>query len=164
MLLEWRANRCLLLYLTVTNRSAQIRACDFVATKSHSQFELALNRMRESLELFGHCQPTAFYTDMPTDRGFLEKYFPSLRENVFPVENMVILRSLSYLPHLNSTFFQKNTAQSINDAVRSILDDVPQDSGTIVVGFDFNFQGKYASVQLAYQNRVYHLQVYTFSA
>jgi len=150
--------------LTVTNRPAQIRACDFVATKSHSQFELALNRMRESLELFGHCQPSAFYTDMPTDRGFLEKCFPSLQENVFPVEKYGQLEAFELPSSTQLNILPKNTAQSINDAVRSILDDVPQDSGTIVVGFGSDLQGKCATVQLAYQNRVYHLQACTFSA
>ena len=149
--------------LTVTNRTAQIRACDFVATKSHSQFELALNCMRESLELFSHCQPSAFYTDMPTDRGFLEKCFPSLQENVFPIEKYGNLEVFEPPSSTQLNILPKNTAQSINDAVRSILDDVPQDAGTIVVGFDSEVQGKYATVQLAYQNRVYHLQVCPFS-
>ncbi|EDR10701.1 uncharacterized protein LACBIDRAFT_324541 [Laccaria bicolor S238N-H82] len=102
--------------LTVTNHTAQIRACDFVATKSHSQFELALNRMRESLELFGHCQPSAFYTDMPTDRGFLEKCFPSLQENVFPVEKYGDLDVFELPSSTQLSILPKNTAQSINDA------------------------------------------------
>ncbi|KAJ7863662.1 hypothetical protein B0H13DRAFT_2354087 [Mycena leptocephala] len=45
--------------LTITNEKGEIRVCNLVATKSHSQFELALNRMRESLILYGHDQPTS---------------------------------------------------------------------------------------------------------
>lgn len=120
--------------------------------------------MRESLELFGHCQPSVFYTDMPTDRGFLEKCFPSLQESVFPVQKYGNLEVFELPSSTQLNILPKNTAQSINDAVRSILDDVPQDAGTIVVGFDSDLQEKCATVQLAYQNRVYHLQVCTFSA
>lgn len=120
--------------------------------------------MRESLELFGHCQPSVFYTDMPTDRGFLEKCFPSLQESVFPVQKYGNLEVFELPSSTQLNILPKNTAQSINDAVRSILDDVPQDAGSIVVGFDSDLQEKCATVQLAYQNRVYHLQVCTFSA
>jgi hypothetical protein len=57
--------------LTVTNEKGEIRVCNLVATKSYSQFELALNRMRESLERYGHDQPAIFYPDNMSDKGFL---------------------------------------------------------------------------------------------
>ncbi|EKM78169.1 hypothetical protein AGABI1DRAFT_101427 [Agaricus bisporus var. burnettii JB137-S8] len=72
--------------LTVTNEKGEIRVCNFVATKSHSQYETALNRMRESLDKYGHNQPILFYTDNMADKQFLEKSFPSLRKDVIPVE------------------------------------------------------------------------------
>jgi len=50
---------------------------------------------------------------MPTDRGFLEKCFPSLQENVFPVEKYGNLEvfELSSSPQFN--ILPKNTAQSM---------------------------------------------------
>jgi len=72
--------------LTVTNQKGEIRSSNLVATKAHSQFCLALNRMRESLQLYGHRQPELFYTDNMADKGFLESSFPSLLENVVPVQ------------------------------------------------------------------------------
>ncbi|EKM79052.1 hypothetical protein AGABI1DRAFT_73818 [Agaricus bisporus var. burnettii JB137-S8] len=57
--------------LTVTNSLSEIRICNFVATKSHSQFVDTLTRMRESLTLYGHNQPTIFYTDNMNDKQLL---------------------------------------------------------------------------------------------
>jgi hypothetical protein len=65
--------------LTVTNEKGEIRICNLVATKSHSQFELALQEMRKSLELYGHDQPSVFYTDNMVDKEFFKKCFPSLQ-------------------------------------------------------------------------------------
>ncbi|KIM48835.1 hypothetical protein M413DRAFT_59520 [Hebeloma cylindrosporum] len=155
--------------LTVTNEKNQIRVCCFVATKSHSQYELALNRMRESLSLYGHSQPSLFYTDNMLDKKFLEDCFPSLRENVIPVEKYGHLEELKVPPEIS--IFIKNTRDTINDAMRTILDDVPQDDGVIVIGLGsewnvkVNSQGKVlrkgrtAVVQIAYENRIYILQV-----
>src|SRR5688572_3379301 len=72
--------------LTVTNQKGEIRICNLVATKSHSQFETALTQMRQSLQLYGHEQPSIFYTDTMSDKAFLEASFPSLRADVVPVE------------------------------------------------------------------------------
>src|SRR6266516_5264262 len=72
--------------LTVTNEKGEIRVCALVATKSHSQFEIALKSMQESLHLYGHSQPAIFYPDNMADKQFLEASFPSLREDIIPVE------------------------------------------------------------------------------
>ncbi|EKM74042.1 hypothetical protein AGABI1DRAFT_16655, partial [Agaricus bisporus var. burnettii JB137-S8] len=72
--------------LTVTNDLGQIRTCNLVATKSHSQFESALFQMRRSLDTYGHDQPQIFYTDNISDRLFLENSFPSLRNNVVAID------------------------------------------------------------------------------
>lgn len=64
--------------LTVTNEMGEIRVCNLVATKAHSQFELALEYMRGSLERYGHDLPEVFYMDNMLDKEFLEKCFPSL--------------------------------------------------------------------------------------
>ena len=59
----------------------------------------------------------------------------------------------------------------MNDAVRTILEDVPENEGCVVVGFDSEWnvelasngrvqqQGKMAIIQIAYESRVYILQV-----
>ncbi|KAJ7214564.1 hypothetical protein GGX14DRAFT_316827, partial [Mycena pura] len=80
--------------LTITNEKGEIRVCNLVATKSHSQFELSLDRMRESLERYGHDQPEIFYTDNMADKDFLERCFPSLRESVISVEKYAHLPPL----------------------------------------------------------------------
>ncbi|KAJ7817148.1 hypothetical protein B0H13DRAFT_2379853 [Mycena leptocephala] len=112
--------------LTVTNEKGEIRVCNLVATKSHSQFELALTRMRESLEQYGHDQPAIFYTDNMGDKEFLERCFPSLREAVISVEKY------SHLPALEipTSFDPPRTidcTDMIDDAMRSILQDVSDD-------------------------------------
>jgi hypothetical protein len=86
--------------LTVTNEKGEIQVCDLVATKAHSQFELALKRMQESLDLYGHSQPTLFYTDNMADKAFLEASFPSLRQNVVPVEKYSHLEPIA-IPNIH---------------------------------------------------------------
>lgn len=50
--------------------------------------------MRDSLSLYGHRQPTVFYTDNMADKQFLESCFPSLRDGVVDVDKY------SHLPPL----------------------------------------------------------------
>ena len=155
--------------ITVTNERNEIRVCNFVATKSHSQFEMALKDVNNSLKLYGHPQPSLFYTDNMSDKKFLEDCFPSLRHSVTPVEKHGHLEEFiipSYIPIL-----VKSNTNAINDAMRTILDDIPQDQGSIVVGFDSEWnvdvsaqgrvtrRGRTAIIQIAYGNRVYILQV-----
>lgn len=73
--------------LTVTNELGEARVLAFVATKSHAQLESALAKMRESLTMYGHSPPQVFYTDnVAADKNFLETIYPSLTNNVIPVE------------------------------------------------------------------------------
>jgi len=65
----------------------------------------------------------------------------------------------------------KNTSEAINDAMRTVLDDIPEDEGLIVVGFDSEWnvevspqgkvthRGRTAIIQIAYKGRIYILQV-----
>ena len=64
--------------LTTTNENSEIRCCNLVATKAHSQYELTLICVRNSLDLYSLSQPLLAYTDNMSDKGFLEKSFPSL--------------------------------------------------------------------------------------
>ncbi|KAJ7865844.1 hypothetical protein B0H13DRAFT_1636894 [Mycena leptocephala] len=80
--------------LTVTNENGEIRVCNLVSTKSHSQFELALHRMRHSL--YEHGQPAVFYTDNMSDKDFLEYVFDSLCDAVVTVEKHGHLDALKF--------------------------------------------------------------------
>ncbi|KAJ7870055.1 hypothetical protein B0H14DRAFT_2279771, partial [Mycena olivaceomarginata] len=155
--------------LTVTNEKAEIRVCVFVATKSHSQYEEALHRLADDLPIYGHESPEVFYTDNMSDKPMLEKIFPSLRTGVVPVEKH------SHLPMFVSPSFvrrpdQLDTQISINNVMRSICDEVP-DNGHIVIGFDSEWtvdvaphgrlpgMGPPAIAQAAYKDRVYVLRI-----
>ena len=155
--------------LTLTNERNEARVCNFVATKSHSQYELALKNVRNSLTLYGHPQPSIIYTDNISDKKFLEDCFPSLRQGVTPVEKYGHLEEL-VVPS-STPILVKNNPNAINDAMRTILDDIPQDQGSIVIGFDSEWNvdvsaqgritrcGRTAIIQIAYENRIYILQV-----
>jgi len=108
----------------VTNEKGEIRCCNLVATKSHAQYESALQELRKSLELYGLQAPSLFYTDnVIADKGFLEGIYPSLREDVVPIEKYSNLEPLVVPPNIQ--VFLKNTRPSINDALSTILDDLP---------------------------------------
>uniref|UniRef100_A0A8H8CGB6 3'-5' exonuclease n=1 Tax=Psilocybe cubensis TaxID=181762 RepID=A0A8H8CGB6_PSICU len=155
--------------LTVTNEKGEIRTCNLVATKAQSQSELPLKAMAKSLDLYGHSQPQLFFTDNITDKAFLERCFPSLRAGVVPVEKYADLEPFELPPQVK--LLPKDSPHSINDAARSILDDVPQDQGYIAVGFDSEWnvelssrghvthRGKTAIIQIAYQDCIYVLQI-----
>ncbi|PPQ80024.1 hypothetical protein CVT24_003845, partial [Panaeolus cyanescens] len=159
--------------LTITNQLGEIRNINLVATKAQSQYELALHEMSKSLTMYGHSQPKLFYTDNMSDKGFLEKSFPSLKEDVIPVEKYGDLEVFS-IPD-NVTILVKNTSQAIDLAIGTINSDVPveaSDSG-LVVGFDAEWnatvsdtglftRGGVAVIQIAYQHRVYVLQISSF--
>lgn len=137
--------------------------------KSHLQFEDALARMWASLNWYGHCQPLLFYTDNMSNKLLLEKSPPLLRHNVKPMEKYASLEQLELPDDVH--VFTKDTVHSINDAISTILDDVPANSGEIVVGFDAEWNieltpqgfvhntGNTAILQVAYQKCVYILQV-----
>ncbi|KAF8870351.1 hypothetical protein CPB84DRAFT_1754505 [Gymnopilus junonius] len=115
--------------LTVTNEKGEIRSCNLVATKSHKQFELALHAILKSLHLYGHLPPGLAFTD--NIQG--DRQF---LEESFP---------------------------SLREGV------VPVEK--IVIGFDSEWnveisgnghifhRGKTAIIQIAYDNRVYILQI-----
>ncbi|KAE9391009.1 ribonuclease H-like protein [Gymnopus androsaceus JB14] len=157
--------------LTVTNEKGEIRICNLVATKSHSQFELALQRMRDSLQLYGHDQPSLFYTDNMSDKAFLEHSFPSLTADVVPVEKYAHLDLLKIHDTVNISV--RNSIETIDTAMRTILSFLPDDDSmeTIIVGFDAEWnveisergyitgRGQTAIIQIAHQQNVYILQI-----
>ncbi|KAG6875210.1 hypothetical protein C0992_004756, partial [Termitomyces sp. T32_za158] len=156
---------------TVTNEKGEIRICNLVATKSHSQFALALERMRESLNLYGHDQPELFYTDNMMDKEFLERVFPSLQQNVVPIEKYSHLEELT-IPN-DITISIKQSATTINDAMRTILEALPDDNSgcSLVIGLDTEWnvevsqhgyvmeQGQTAVLQIAHESNIFILQI-----
>jgi hypothetical protein len=156
--------------LTVTNEKGEIRLCALVATKSHSQFEKALEEMLASLKLYGHNMPKLFYTDNMADKQFLEKVFTSLQQDVVPVEKYAHLEPM-VLPK-NIFVMVKNTSTAIDNAIRTILDSLsPDGTGFTAIGFDSEWnietsadgrvvgRGQTAIVQIAHGNCVFILQV-----
>jgi len=126
--------------------------------------------MRESLELYGHRQPELFYTDNMADKSFLESSFDSLRENVVPVEKYGNLEP--FILPADVQIFVRTGDTAINAALSTIIDQVPMDDdgSELVVGFDSEWnitisdtgqheRGEIAIVQIAYEKRVYILQV-----
>ncbi|KAF9521942.1 hypothetical protein CPB83DRAFT_920447 [Crepidotus variabilis] len=157
--------------LTVTNEFGEIRSCNLAATKAQTQFELALTRMRESLEFYGHNQPEFFYTDGMADKSFLESSFPSLRRGITPIEKYGHLKPF-VLPS-DVQILVRNKISSINTALSTIIAKIPiQDEPNLVIGYDFEWniaisengkheRGEIAVVQITYEKRVYILQVNT---
>ena len=123
--------------LTVTNEFGEVRILAFVATKSHAQFESALAKMKGSLILYGHKRQRIFYTDNPAaDKQFLEKMFPSLLEDVVPVEKHSGLKAVALPQDINLSV--QSSASGIDSALARITDDldVEDETNHIVVGFD----------------------------
>ena len=154
--------------ITVTNDKGEIRVCNFVATKSHSQFTDALKQMRQSLNLYGHQQPEIFYTDNMADKAMLEECFPSLLRNVTPIEkhsNLPILSVPANIIHVLST------TEEIDNALHAVMDHLAPSDGYLAVGFDTEWnvdvlddgrvrgKGPTAVVQIALKDKVYILQV-----
>lgn len=91
--------------------------------------------MSKSLVMYGHDQPCLFYTDNVTDRAFLKKCFPSLREGVIPVEKHGHLPPFAIPDSVN--IIPLSSKAAIDDAMRSIVASVPRDSpARLVVGLD----------------------------
>ena len=91
--------------------------------KAHSQYELALIHVRNSLELYGLSQPLLAYTDNMSDKGFLKKSFLSLQIGVIPVKKYGDLEEYCLPPSFEIAV--KSEPSSINAAMETILDDVP---------------------------------------
>jgi hypothetical protein len=51
--------------LTLTNEYGEARVLAFVATSAHTEFESALQKVKQNLDLYGLSQPEAIFTDNP---------------------------------------------------------------------------------------------------
>lgn len=133
---------------------------DLVATKAHSQFELGLSRMRDSLNLYGHGQPRLFYTDNTSDKPFLETVFSSLCEGIDAVNRHRGLRIFEMPPGV--LVVERKTEAHIRDAITAIsvaLGEHPD--AEVAVGLDTEWNvalrrgqvaGRTAILQIAYGN------------
>ena len=127
--------------------------------------------MRESLYLYGHDQPSVFYTDNMADKDFLETCFPSLWENIVPVEKYSDLEPL-IIPSDVQISILKSTDE-INAAMQSILQLLPDNDtkGVVVAALDSEWnvevsehgfvtgQGQTAVLQVAVGKHIYIIQV-----
>lgn len=121
--------------LTMTNEFGEIRICDLVPTKAHSQFDLALKRMSDSIRTYGMEPPKVIFTDNMADKRMLEEHFPSLKTGVHPVlDNDLPFLTLpdNVEVRVCQTWFQ------VNAAILGLVDLIPE-AGTgkkMVVGLD----------------------------
>ncbi|KAJ3777917.1 hypothetical protein FB446DRAFT_699599 [Lentinula raphanica] len=132
--------------LTMTNEKGEIRLCNLVASKSHSQFEIALRKLSASLAMYGHLQPSICYTDNMADQPFMEQVLPSLREGVNPVEYHSNLEPLT-IPSDVSIIYPIQTSSQVDNAMRSILQLLPDhdDGGGVVIGLDAEYNVEVSS-------------------
>ncbi|KAJ3571468.1 hypothetical protein NP233_g3731 [Leucocoprinus birnbaumii] len=159
--------------LTVTNQLAQICHCSLVAMKAQSQYNTGLIAMREALHQYGHSQPKLFFTDNMSDKQFLEKCFLSLKEGVVGLQDPKYADLPLFELNDEASILAKNSSKAVNDALSTILTDVPVNEGTITIGFDSkwnveslpqgcvksNVNQPTAVVQIAYKKCVYILQI-----
>lgn len=119
--------------LSITNQFGEIQVCDLVPTKAHSQLDITLSQMQNSLILYGLREPEIFYTYNMTDKPMLEQHFPSLKESVQPITK----HSLPPLFELSANVEIKVTKQAseIHDIIFRLLDDLGEDE-KLVVGPD----------------------------
>ncbi|KAG6835921.1 hypothetical protein H0H93_013330 [Arthromyces matolae] len=156
--------------LSITNEKGEIRGCNLVTNKTHSQYEPALIGIGESLDRYGHEQPELFYTDSMVDKEFLEKCFPSLKKDVVPIEKHSHLNELQIPDKIEISIKQSSTA--IDDAMRTIIESLPDDeTGSVVIGLDAEWnvevsqhgyvtgRGQTAILQIAHGTNIFILQV-----
>ncbi|KAF9000804.1 hypothetical protein BDZ89DRAFT_1170255 [Hymenopellis radicata] len=157
--------------LTITNEYGEIKVCDFVPTKAHSQFASHLAEMRKSLEKYGLLAPECAFTDNIADKTFLEVAFPSLRAGVVPLTSDGNLDVLVLPAHVD-ILVQKSLTQ-FETTILSLIDTLSEnEQDQIVIGLDTEWsvdiharrQGvpdrrQTATVQIAVNDTVWILQL-----
>jgi hypothetical protein len=107
-----------------------------------------------------------------SDKGFLERCFPSLRDNVTPVEKFGHLPQLT-IPLDVTIHPPLKTVAEIEDAMRVILQSIPEEDRnmTLVIGLDSEYnveisaqgyvtgRGQTAILQIAFGKSIFILQV-----
>ncbi|KAJ6605573.1 ribonuclease H-like domain-containing protein, partial [Mycena vulgaris] len=159
--------------ITVTNEFGEARVLAFVATSSHTEFELALQKVKTNLDLYGLPQPEVMFTDNPAaDKQFLERVFPSLTKNVVPVEKYEGMEAF-VLPEDVAIRVGRDAA-GIENVIARIMHDINihDASDRLVVGFDAEWNVDTSSthvsqptaiIQVAYKGWVDILQIGHFN-
>jgi hypothetical protein len=155
--------------LSVTNEFGEIRICDLVPTKAHSQFDIALSRWRDSLNTYGLEHPSVFFTDALSDQPMLERHFPSLTKDVIPISDTGDLPS--FVVPVDVHVSVHRTATEIGDIIGTLIDQLP-DGEDLIVGLDAEWNvdlearrrgipdpKRVAILQLAHGKRVWIFQV-----
>ena len=119
--------------LSVTNEYDQLRACDLVPTKAHSQFDIALSRMFDSLNMYGLQHPEVIFTDNMADKAMLERHFPSLLKGVVPITEHSGLPTFEIPPDVSITCHQ--SATEMQDIVLGLIDQTSEGE-ELIVGLD----------------------------
>ncbi|KAF8895791.1 ribonuclease H-like domain-containing protein [Mucidula mucida] len=108
-------------------------------------------------------------TDNISDKAMLEGIFKSLLESVTAVEKHSDLPVFSIDAEVTTSVL--DSVPAIDNTIHAIMDDVPDDGGYIVVGFDSEWnvetgpggrvtgRGSTAVVQIAYDNHIYILLI-----
>ncbi|KAJ7579953.1 hypothetical protein C8J56DRAFT_1058250 [Mycena floridula] len=156
--------------LTVTNGKGQIRVCDLVPTKAHSQFTDHLAQMNESFNIYGLPKPRVFYTNnLRGDKRMLEESFPSLLQNMIPISASNNLSPAM----ITAPITVLSTVTQMQDAALTLVERLPKDeNGRLIIGLDLEWnvdmvsrqQGipdrrQTAILQIAYDDHVWIFQV-----
>jgi hypothetical protein len=126
--------------------------------------------MKESLHLYGHNQPSVFYTDNMADKEFLKKCFSSLWEDVVPVEKYSSLELFAIPSNVHVAVLQ--SVDEINAAMQSILQLLPDSDaeGIVIIVLDSEWnvevskhdnvtgRGQTAILQIAFGREIYIIQ------
>ncbi|KAJ7351607.1 hypothetical protein DFH08DRAFT_935178 [Mycena albidolilacea] len=154
--------------LTLTNEFGEARVLAFAATSAHNEFESALQKVKQNLDLYGLSQPEAIFTDNPAaDKQFLENIFDSLTKHVVPVEKYPGMEHFD-LPDGVDIRISRSAAEIENELAKIMHDlntDDPEDK--LVVGFDAEWNvdttlrasHPTAIIQIAYKSWVNIFQI-----
>ena len=87
---------------TVCNEFEEIRTQLLVPTKSLNHLQFSFEKMREAYTMYGHDYPEIFFTDdVINDQGFLTSIFPSLSQDVAPLDPANIINNNCEYPILS---------------------------------------------------------------
>lgn len=154
--------------MSLTNDKGELRGVYLVASKAQSQFASALDGISKSLTLYGHSQPQLMFTDNLDDTPFLTRHFPSLSQDVVPVDERTQLPRYVLPDHVIVSVISPQAAH-VDKAVATIIDELDAEDPNqyLVIGLDTEWnvnigstnRSSTAIVQIALPNRVFIFQV-----
>ncbi|KAJ3083594.1 hypothetical protein HK102_000990 [Quaeritorhiza haematococci] len=155
---------------TLLNGDEEIKQQVWTYSKSMAHLTQPMQDVLESLQRFGRPPPEIFFTDnVAGEKTFLESVFPSLLQDVVPVDSIRFghLQQLKVPDDVSVHIFDRAGLAGVYiDA--EILSDIPaHETNYIVIGFDaeWNYDpntkvsGRTAVVQIAYKKTIYIFQI-----